>query len=215
MSKTMGRPRGISQKRMLRITEEIAPLVARGLTYTEISNLLGISRVQVTRDCEYLCEHWQKKNSERMENARWELVAKHDEIYKTAFMAYEETKSQQRGGNPKFLEMASKELECLGRLLGQAGPNINLHSHQHVHGVDPASVAELFKPLEPSDYAAMVAARQLPEPEQATELPVVAAAETVDADAVDWVADPVGVDDATPDSSAAKPKNRYLDRPLR
>ena len=71
-----------------------------------------------------------------------------------------------------MLELASKELECLGRLLGQAGPSINLHAHQHNVAITTEAVGDLFKPLEPSDYAAMVASKALP-PTEANELPVI------------------------------------------
>ena len=76
-----------------------------------------------------------------MLNARAELVLKHDEIYRIAMNGYFETK------NTRMLEIASKELECLGRLLGQAGPAINLHAHQHNVAVTTDAVAALFQPL--------------------------------------------------------------------
>ena len=72
---------------------------------------------------------------------------------------------------PKWIELASKELECLGRLLGQAGPSINLHAHQHNVAITTAeAVGDLFKPLDAGAYADMVAAKALP-PTEAQELP--------------------------------------------
>ena len=125
MTLTRGRPRGISARRLERIEKDIAPLVARGLTHYEIADKLGISKSQVHKDCTFVTTNWDDQVSTRLEIARGELVAKHDHLYKTCMEAFSVVPQ------PKWIELASKELECLGRLLGQAGPSINLHAHQH------------------------------------------------------------------------------------
>lgn len=130
------------------------------------------------KDCAIVKERWNAGIDDRLEIARGELVAKHDEIYKIAMSGYFKTK------NTRMLEIASKELECLGRLLGQAGPSINLHNHQHNVAVTTDAVAALFQPLDAGAYADMVAAKPLP-PSEAQELPDIEA-EAEDLGTDDW-----------------------------
>ena len=167
MSKTKGRPRGISKRRLDRVENEIAPLLARGLTTREIANRLDISHAQAFQDCRLVRQNWDDQIPERLEIVRGELVAKHDALYKTCMEAYAAAPA------PKWIELASKELECLGRLLGQAGPAINLHQHSHSVNVTAEAVSELFKPLDAAAYGAMVAAKPLPPAADAAELPVI------------------------------------------
>ena len=166
MTQTVAKRRGISKARRNRIFNEIAPLYSRGLSYRQIGERLGISDAQVTFDVSVLKEHWQESVEEEARTARGELIAKHTAIFEDCREGYRAT------GGAKFLELASKELECLARLLGQAGPAINLHAHQHLHAqVDAAAVSELFKPLDAGTYAEMVAARVLPPVENPEEPP--------------------------------------------
>jgi len=64
--------------------------------------------------------------------------------------------------SPKWIELASKELECLGRLLGQAGPSINVHQHSHSLNVTAEAVADMFRPMDAGSYAELVASKALP-----------------------------------------------------
>lgn len=157
--------KGISGKRLQRIEEEVAPLFARGFTQREIANQLGISKSVIAKDCALIQTTWEEQISDRLENARAELVFKHDHLYRQCMAAYHSGPPQ-----PKWIELASKELECLGRLLGQAGPAINLHAHQHNVAVTTDAVAALFQPLDPGAYAEMVAAKPLPPADEAAEL---------------------------------------------
>ena len=166
MTQTKGRPRGISKARLQRLEEEVAPLIARGLTHSEIANRLGLSKAMVDKDCLLVKKNWDDQIADRLEIVRGELVAKHDALYKTCMDAFEAAPA------PKWIELASKELECLGRLLGQAGPAINLHQHSHSLNVTAEAVADLFKPMDAGSYAELVAARALP-PTQPEELPTI------------------------------------------
>lgn len=159
MSLTKSHNSNISPRRLKRINEEVAPLYARGLTNHEIAEILGLSTAQIRFDVQYIKEEWKETITERIECARGELIAKHDYIYGECMRAYYESKK-----NSKFLELASKQLDSLGRLLGQAGPSINLHAHNHQHtlAVQANAVSDLFKPLDSAEYADMVAARVLP-----------------------------------------------------
>ena len=201
--------KGISGKRLARIEEHVAPLFARGLTQREIANKLGMSLSIIQKDCALIETTWSEQIPERLESARGELVAKHDEIYKIAMDGYFESK------NTRMLEIATKQLEILGRLLGQAGPSINLHAHQHNVAIAADAVVDLFRPLAADDYAAMVAAKALP-PAEATELP------TIDLEAEpgndDWTGS-AGLGssgaDAPENQEPGAPQNRRVGHPLR
>ena len=159
--------KGISGKRLQRIEEEVAPLFARGLTQREIAKQLGISKSVIAKDCALIETTWNEQIGERLESARAELVFKHDHLYRQCMAAFHSGPP-----SPKWIELASKELECLGRLLGQAGPSINVHANQTNISVSGEAVAELFKPLDPGAYADMVSAKVLP-PAEAEELPTI------------------------------------------
>ena len=159
---TLGRPKGITKTRRKRIFEDIAPLYSRGLTQKEIGARLGIDSTQVARDLAILKLELQEDVDELCKTARGDLIAKHNAIFEDCYAGYRAT------GAVKFLELASKELECLGRLLGQGGPGLNLQINQNSVNISAEAVADLFKPLAASDYQAMVATRALPTPEAAT-----------------------------------------------
>ena len=152
----------MSKARELRILDEIAPLYSRGVTQKDIAERLGISGKQVGNDIQVLKQHWNESLPEKLENARGDLIAKHNAIFEDCYAGYRAT------GAAKFLELASKELECLGRLLGQGGAGLNLQINQNTVSISSEAVADLFKPLAASDYQAMVATRALPTPEAAT-----------------------------------------------
>jgi hypothetical protein len=152
----------MSKARELRILDEIAPLYSRGVTQKDIAARLGISGKQVGNDIQVLKQHWNESLPEKLENARGDLIAKHNAIFEDCYAGYRAT------GAAKFLELASKELECLGRLLGQGGAGLNLQINQNSVNISAEAVADLFKPLAASDYQAMVATRALPTPEAAT-----------------------------------------------
>ena len=198
--------KGISPARLKRVEEEIAPRYARGLTQREIAKDLGLSKSQVAKDFQLLNENLQSQVDERLLNARAELVLKHDEIYRIAMSGYINTQ------NTRMLEIASKELECLGRLLGQAGPSINLHNHSHSVTVTAEAVGDLFRPLDADSYSEMVAAKVLP-PSEVQELPD-----------IEVEAEPVGTDDwgshsasvtPTDDEPGAQGKNHRVAHPFR
>ena len=122
----------------------------------------------------------------------------------------------ERVPNPKWVELASKELEALGRLLGQAGPSINLHNHQHNVAITSEAVGDLFKPLDADSYSEMVAAKVLP-PSEAKELPVIET--TVDEPGSDDWAGAAGapLEVETHETQREKPqgKNRKVAHPFR
>ena len=179
------------------------------MTQREIANDLGLSKAQITKDYQLLKHNLEEQIDDRLLSARAELVLKHDEIYKIAMTGYAETH------NTRMLEIASKELECLGRLLGQAGPAINLHAHQHNVAVTTDAVAALFQPLDPADdYAEMVAAKPLPPAEEAAELePIEVEVETAGRD--EWSQGSSAIDSNAQADEPTERKNRKVQHPLR
>ena len=207
MTLTRGRPKGISARRLKRVEEEVAPLIARGLTQREIAKRLNISHVMAAADCRLVQERWVQNVDERLEVIRGELIAKHDEIYKIAMQGYGTT------GSSKMLDIASKELECLGRLLGQAGPSINLHNHQHNVAITSEAVGDLFKPLDAGSYAEMVASKALP-PTESKDLPVIEMDDEQEG-SDEWVAGaPVAVEVIEP-TDQPKPARKARPYPFR
>ena len=120
----------------------------------------------VQKDFRLIQDNWDDQIPERLESARAELVFKHDHLYRQCMARFD------REPAPKWIELASKELECLGRLLGQAGPAINLHQHSHSVNVTAEAVADMFRPMDAGSYAELVAAKALP-PTEPEELPII------------------------------------------
>jgi len=149
----------MSKAREKRIIEDIAPLYSRGVSNKEIAARLGISNVQVGLDVKLLKQRWCESLEQQLEDARGELVEKHRAIFEDCYEGYRAT------GGAKFLELASKELECLARLLGQAGTGINVQLNQTNMNITSEAVAQMFAPLDAGAYAAMVSSRALPQPE--------------------------------------------------
>ena len=158
--------KGISPARLARIENDVAPLYARGLTQREIAKRLDISLAMVQKDFRLIKDNFDDQIPERLESARAELVFKHDHLYRQCMARFEKDQS------PKWIELASKELECLGRLLGQAGPSINVHQHSHSLSVTAEAVADMFRPMDAGSYAELVASKALP-PTEPEELPVI------------------------------------------
>ena len=200
--------KGITSRRTERIETQIAPLFARGWTQREIAKELGISLSQIQKDCLLIKTTWQEDLEERLLGARAELVFKHDHLYRQCMAALH----SERSPNPKWVELASKELEALGRLLGQAGPSINLHAHQHNVAITTEAVGDLFKPLDAGSYAEMVAAKALP-PTEAQELPVIES--TVEETSTNaWSTTGAPVEDE-PQPDKPQGKNRKVAHPMR
>ena len=204
---------GISGKRITRIEKEIAPLFAQGLTQREIATKLGISKSVIAKDCLLIQTTWQEDLEERLQGARAELVFKHDYLYRQCMAALH----SERVPNPKWVELASKELEALGRLLGQAGPSISVSTTQNNLSITADAVGDLFRPLAAADYAEMVAAKVLP-PSEAQELPVVDAIVEEVAGSDDWAgAAGASLQVETHETQQEKPKgkNKRIQHPFR
>ena len=204
--------KGITSRRTERIETQIAPLFARGWTQREIAKELGISLSQIQKDCLLIKTTWQEDLEERLLGARAELVFKHDHLYRQCMGAFH----AERVPSPKWIELASKELEALGRLLGQAGPSISVTTTQNNVSITADAVGDLFKPLDADSYSKMVAAKVLA-PAEGKELPVIEAVVEEVAGSDDWSGAGASVQVETYETHQEKPqgKSRVFHRPLR
>ena len=205
--------KGITSRRTERIETQIAPLFARGWTQREIAKELGISYSQVAKDCLLIKTTWQEDLEERLLGARAELVFKHDHLYRQCMGAFH----AERVPSPKWIELASKELEALGRLLGQAGPSISVTTTQNNLSITADAVTALFKPLDAGSYAEMVASKVLA-PAEGEELPVIDAVVEEVAGSDDWsgaAGAPVQVETHETQQEKPQGKNRRISHPFR
>ncbi|MDC0256638.1 hypothetical protein OAK25_00625 [Synechococcus sp. AH-551-P10] len=180
-------------------------MFAAGANTVDIAKAAGISLRMCYQDLDLIREAYVEDFEGSMSSIRAELAAKHRAIYHNAINDY------RKGAGIKALELASKELECLGRLHGVAnGVSINMHNHEHQLTITSQAVGDLFKPLDAGSYAEMVASKALP-PSEAKELPDVAA-EAESAGTDQWVsgdAVPVEVIEPTDQPKAKKAARPY------
>lgn len=159
--------RKIRATRKDRIENIVAPMFALGANTINIAKAAGISVRMAHSDLDLVREAYVEDFEVSMVAIRVELAAKHRSIYANAINDYK------NGAGLKALEIASKELECLGRLHGVTnGVNINMHNYDHQVNITAQAIGDLFKPLDAGSYAEMVAAKALP-PTGAKELQVI------------------------------------------
>ena len=196
--------RKIRASRKDRIENIVGPMFARGAATVDIAKAAGISLRMCYQDLDLVREAYVEDFEGSMTAIRAELAAKHKAIYANAINDY------RNGAGLKALEIASKELECIGRLHGVAsGVNVSLHNHDHQLNITTGNVADLFRPLDADSYSEMVAAKVLP-PSEAKDLPVIEMDDDQEG-SDEWVAGaPVVVDVVEPTD---QPKAKKAARP--
>ena len=196
--------RKIRVSRKDRIENIVAPMFALGANTVDIAKAAGISLRMCYKDLDLVREAYVEDFEGSMSSIRAELAAKHRSIYANAINDY------RNGAGLKALELASKELECLGRLHGVAnGVSINMHNHEHQLNITADAIGDLFKPLDAGSYAEMVASKALP-PTEAADLPVIEMDDEQEG-SDEWVAGaPVVVDVVEPTD---QPKAKKAARP--
>ena len=199
--------RKIRASRKDRIENIVAPMFALGANTIDIAKAAGISVRMAHKDLDLVREAYVEDFDGSMLAIRAELAAKHRSIYVNAISDYK------NGAGLKALEIASKELECLGRLHGVTnGVNINMHNHDHQVNITAQAIGDLFKPLDAESYAEMVAAKALP-PTEAQELPVIES--TVEETSTNaWSTTGAPVEDE-PQPDKPQGKNRKVAHPMR
>ena len=145
--------RKISQAREQRLLNVVAPLVAKGCNLIEIANVVGYSRSMAGHDVELVRRMWEEAAAETSERWRGTCLGRHEHLYREALQGWEESK---RAGCPngKMLDVAGRQLEAIGKLLGLA-VDVNLIQNNINVGAASETVNALA-PLDVEAYAAML-----------------------------------------------------------
>jgi len=143
----------LSQAREKRLFNIVAPLVARGCTLDEVASVVGYSRSMAGKDCELLRQLWEEAAAQTSERWRGTCLGRHEHLYKEALQGWEESK---RAGSPngKMLDVAGRQLESIGKLLGLAVDVNLIQNNLHV-GASSETVTALA-PLDIEAYAEML-----------------------------------------------------------
>ena len=143
----------ISRAREQRVVNVVAPLVAQGCSIDQIASVVGYSRVMAGKDAELVREWWQEAASQTAERWRGTCLGRHEHLYREALAGWEESK---KSGFPngKMPDVAGRQLEAIGKLLGLA-VDVNLIQNNINVGAASETVNALA-PLDVEAYAAML-----------------------------------------------------------
>ncbi len=145
--------RKISQAREQRLLNVVAPLVAKGCNLVEIAEVVGYSRSMAGHDVELVRRMWEEAAAETSERWRGTCLGRHEHLYREALQGWEESK---RAGYPngKMLEVAGRQLEAIGKLLGLAVDVTMIQNKVHVGAA--SETVNALAPLDVEAYAAML-----------------------------------------------------------
>lgn len=143
----------LSHAREKRISNVVAPLVARGCTLDEVASVVGYSRSMAGKDCELLRKMWEEAAAQTSERWRGTCLGRHEHLYREALQGWEESK---RAGCPngKMLDVAGRQLESIGKLLGLAVDVNLIQNNLHVGATSDTVTA--LAPLDVEAYAEML-----------------------------------------------------------
>jgi len=143
----------ISRAREQRVVNVVAPLVAQGCSIDQIASVVGYSRVMAGKDAELVRDWWQEAAAQTAERWRGTCLGRHEHLYREALAGWEESK---RSGSPngKMLDVAGRQLESIGKLLGLA-VDVNLIQNNLHLGATSDTVTALA-PLDVEAYAEML-----------------------------------------------------------
>jgi len=145
--------RKISHAREQRLLNVVAPLVAKGCNLFDIARTVGYSRSMAGNDVELVRRMWEEAAAETSERWRGTCLGRHEHLYREALAGWEESK---KSGYPngKMLDVAGRQLEAIGKLLGLAVDVTMIQNNVHV-GAASETVSALA-PLDVDSYAAML-----------------------------------------------------------
>jgi len=143
----------LSHAREKRISNVVAPLVARGCTLDEVASVVGYSRSMAGKDCELLRKMWEEAAAQTSERWRGTCLGRHEHLYREALAGWEESKSA-GCPNGKMLDVAGRQLESIGKLLGLAVDVNLIQTNLHL-GASSDTVTALA-PLDVETYAEML-----------------------------------------------------------
>ena len=144
----------ISRARQQRISNIVAPLVARGCTTFEIAEAIGYSHAMARNDVEAVRQWWEEAAAATSERWRGTCLGRHEHLYREALAGWEESK---RAGCPngKMLDVAGRQLESIGKLLGLA-VDVALVQQNHLHLNATSDTVTALAPLDVEAYAEML-----------------------------------------------------------
>ena len=143
----------ISQAREQRVLGVVAPLVAKGCTMDEVASAIGYSRSMAGKDMELVRQWWEEAATETSERWRGTCLGRHEHLYREALEGWDQSK---RSGSPngKMLDVASRQLEAIGKLLGLA-VDVNLIQN-NLHLNSSSETITALAPLDVEAYAEML-----------------------------------------------------------
>ena len=143
----------ISQTREQRVINVVAPLVAKGCTIDEVASAIGYSRSMAGKDMELVRHWWEEAAAATSERWRGTCLGRHEHLYREALAGWEESK---RAGCPngKMLDVAGRQLESIGKLLGLA-VDVNLIQN-NLHMAPSSDTVTALAPLDVEAYAEML-----------------------------------------------------------
>lgn len=143
----------ISRAREHRILNVVAPLVAKGCTMDEVASVVGYHRSMAGKDMEVVRQWWEEAAAQTAERWRGTCLGRHEHLYREALVGWEESK---RSGCPngKMLDVAGRQLEAIGKLLGLA-VDVNLVQN-NLHLTANSDTAAALAPLDVAAYAEML-----------------------------------------------------------
>jgi hypothetical protein len=143
----------ISQAREQRVINVVAPLVAKGCTIDEVASAIGYSRSMAGKDMELVRQWWEEAAAATSERWRGTCLGRHEHLYREAMAGWEESK---RAGCPngKMLDVAGRQLESIGKLLGLAVDVNLIQNNLHLNATSDTVTA--LAPLDVEAYAEML-----------------------------------------------------------
>jgi hypothetical protein len=143
----------VSANRKRRIINVVAPLVAQGCSIDHVASVVGYTRAMAGKDVELVRQWWEEAASQTAERWRGTCLGRHEHLYREALVGWEESK---RAGTPngKMLDVAGRQLEAIGKLLGLAVDVNLIQNNLHV-GAGSATAAALA-PLDIEAYAELL-----------------------------------------------------------
>jgi hypothetical protein len=145
--------RKISKNRERRLINVVAPLVAQGCSIDHVASVVGYTRAMAGKDIELVRQWWEEAAAQTAERWRGTCLGRHEHLYREALEGWEESK---RAGCPngKMLDVAGRQLESIGKLLGLA-VDVNLIQN-NLHLAPSSDTVTALAPLDVEAYAEML-----------------------------------------------------------
>ena len=149
----LGPGRKISKNRERRLINVVAPLVAQGCSIDHVASVVGYTRAMAGKDMELVRQWWEEAAAQTAERWRGTCLGRHEHLYREALAGWEESK---RAGCPngKMLDVAGRQLESIGKLLGLA-VDVNLIQN-NLHLAPSSDTVTALAPLDVEAYAEML-----------------------------------------------------------